>query len=124
MFVKRSPRTQIVPSKAGRDAVDTRLTFALGRARLQHSVIDADVLAPGIEPGKRLLEAARAVAGSNLIQQRRGLRQMLAERIGQGLRAPDEHSAVPEKIACLYELLCDLGGRFLGEAADLEHSPG
>src|SRR5271165_6563304 len=124
MFVKRSPRTQIVPSKAGRDAVDTRLTFALGRARLQHSVIDADVLAPGIEPGKCLLEAASAIARGNFIQQRRGLRQMLAERVRQRLRAPDEHSAVPVEIACPDELLRDLDGRLLGEAANLEHSPG
>src|SRR5271165_2677098 len=99
MFVKRSPRTQIVPSKAGRDAVDTRLAFALGRARLQHSVIDADVLAPGIEPGECLPETASAVAGSNFVEQRRSLRQMLVERVSQSLRAPDEHSAVPVEIA-------------------------
>src|SRR5271157_676633 len=47
---------------------------------------------------------------------------MLAERVSQRPRTPNKHPAVPQEIAGPHELLCDLSGRLLGEATDLEHA--
>ncbi len=43
--MQRRPRAQIVPPKVRRQAVDLRPLLALRRARLQHRVVDRDVLA-------------------------------------------------------------------------------
>ena len=100
VFKQRRPGAQIVPAEAGANAEDVRLPLALGRAWLQHRIIDADVLALGIEPPEDLGEAASAVGCGNFLQQGRGFRQVLAERGRQGRRRPYEHAAVPEKISC------------------------
>ena len=47
MFVEGIPGTQVVPAELRRQAVDIRMVLALGRARLEHGVIDADVFAFG-----------------------------------------------------------------------------
>src|SRR5580698_3697928 len=95
MLVQRRPRAQIVPAEIRRDAVNVGLALALCRARLQNRIVYADVLALWIELSKGLLELAAAVAVSNFLEQRRGFRQVLAQRIGERLGAPEEHAAVP-----------------------------
>src|SRR5271165_3418891 len=122
MLVERGPGAKVIPSEARRDAIDVLLTFAFRRARLQHGVVNTDVLAPGIELRECLVEGPSPVARDYLFQQRRCVRQMLAKRISQGLRAPDEHPAVPEEIAGFNELLRHLDGRLLSEATDLENA--
>src|ERR1017187_10989582 len=47
---------------------------------------------------------------------------MFTHRIGEGARTPNEHSAVPEEISSLDELLRDFGQRLLGEAPYLEYA--
>src|SRR5271157_2585255 len=122
MLVERGPGAKIIPSEACRDAIDARLAFALRRPRFENGVVDADALALGIELGECPVKAASSIAGGNLLQKRRRVRQMLAERVRQRPRTPNKHPAVPEKIAGPHEPLCDLGGRLLSEATDLEHS--
>src|SRR5580698_3577577 len=115
MLVQRRPRAQIVPAEIRRDAVNVGLALALCRARLQNRIVYADVLALWIELSKGLLELAAAVAVSNFLEQRRGFRQVLAQRVGERLGAPEKHAAVPEEIPSLHELLGNCRTRFLGE---------
>src|ERR1035438_314657 len=122
MFVKRGPGTQVVPSEVCRNAVDARLAFALPGTRFEHGIIDTDVFALGIKFCEGLLEAASSIARRNLLQQRRCIRQMFTQRVGEGARTPNEHSAVPEEISSLDELLRDFGQRLLGEAPYLEYA--
>ena len=104
MLVQRCPRTQIVPSEIGRKANDVGVLLSLAGARFEHGIIDADVLAFGIEPGKRGGKFLRAEGGCNLLQQRCGLRQMLQQRVGQGAGAPQKHAAVPEIISGFHKV--------------------
>src|ERR1019366_456110 len=120
MFIERRPGAKVVPSEVCLDAVNVRLVLALGGAGLEYGIIHADVFALGIKFGEGLLEAATSVTGRNFFQQRRRVRQMLTQRIGEGARTPNEHSAVPEEISRLDELLGDLGQRLLGEAPYLQ----
>src|ERR1017187_7576788 len=122
MFVKRGPGTQVVPSEVCRNAVDVRLAFVLLGAGFEHGVVDTDVLAFRIEFGEGLVEAASSVTPRNFLQQRRCIRQMFTEGVGEGARTPNEHSAVPEEISSLDELFRDLGQRLLGEAPYLEYA--
>ena len=52
MLVESSPRAEVVPPERRWDAENSRVALALARARLQHSVVDADVLAFRIELGE------------------------------------------------------------------------
>src|ERR1019366_1411088 len=122
MFVKRGPGAQVVPSEVCRNAVDVRLAFALRGARFEHGIVDTDVLALGIKFCEGLVEAASSVAPRNLLQQRRCVRQMFPQRVGEGARTPNEHPAVPKEISSLDELLRDLGQRLLGKAPHLEYA--
>src|SRR5580658_3982548 len=65
MLVQSGPGTQIVPAEIGRQAKDISGPLALRRTRLEHGVIDADVLAAGIQSAKRRREFASAESGGN-----------------------------------------------------------
>src|SRR5205807_2560844 len=73
--------------------------FALGRARLQHRIIDADVFALGIKFFKLLIESRRSPGGRDLFQVRSGLRKMLPQGIGERAGAPHKNTAVPVIVA-------------------------
>src|SRR6185437_5939497 len=103
MIMQRGPRTQIIPSEICGKADDAGVLLSLARAWFEHGIINADVLAPGIEPGKRGGKFLRAEGGRNLLQQCRGLRQMLQQRFGQGTGTPQEHAAVPEIVSGFHE---------------------
>jgi len=47
---------------------------------------------------------------------------MFAQGVGQGACFPDEHTAVPEEIARLYELFSDLDRGLFSEASNLQHA--
>ena len=88
MLVQRGPGPQVVPSEIRRQAKDVSRLLAFRRTRLQHGVIDADVLALGIQPAKGGGKLPRAESGGNLFQQRSSLRKMLAQGVGQSAGAP------------------------------------
>src|ERR1700730_6695746 len=91
------------------------MVFALSRSWLEHSVINADVLARRVELAKHLLEARSSIRVGNLLQIGRGLRQMLADGVGQGTRRPQENTAVPVVSAREHELLCAITVEVLSE---------
>src|SRR5258706_6247097 len=104
MLVQRRPRAQIVPAEIGGDAVESRLALTLRRAGLEHRVIHADVLALRIQAREGPREAAlrcrsRAPRSGDFFQHARGLGQVLAQRVGERLGAPDKYAAIPEKVA-------------------------
>ena len=96
--------------------------LALGRARLEHSVVDGDVFAFGIEGAKDLFELGSSVGGGDFFEQRSGLRQMLAHGIRQRARRPEKHAGVPEVIARGNELLGPVQVGLLGKAAYVQRS--
>src|SRR5258708_1426746 len=73
MLMQRRPATQIVPLEIARKAIDLSARLALGRTRLKHGVIDADVLALRINLSKDSIELRLrgSVRLSDLLQQRR-----------------------------------------------------
>src|SRR4029077_14051316 len=81
MFVQRGPRSEIVPAEIGGQTVDVPRLLALRRTRLQHRIVNANVFALWIEPAEGSFELARTERGGDLLQHRRGLRQMLQQRI-------------------------------------------
>src|SRR5579885_1591004 len=99
MFMQRRPRSQIVPSKVRGQAVDVPVLLSLGRTRLKHSVVDADVLALWIQFLQSTRESVRTILGRDLFEKSCGFRQMFPQGIGERLRAPQEHSAVPEVVS-------------------------
>src|ERR1035441_11062663 len=84
----------VVPSEVCRKAVDVRLAFVLLGAGFERGVVDADVLAFRIEFGEGLVEAASSVTPRNFLQQRRCIRQMLTEGVGEGARTRSEERRV------------------------------
>src|ERR1700704_664043 len=103
MLVQCCPRAQIVPTEIGGQAENVSLALAFRRARFEHSVIDADVLAFRILPAKRGRKLSRAVGSGNLLEQECGLRKMLPKRGGQCACTPQKHAAVPKIIPSLDE---------------------
>src|SRR5208337_3316140 len=87
MLMERRPRPEIVPAEISRQTEQIRSPFALGRTWLQDSVVNADILALGIQTAKRAAKTARAVSGGNLFENGRRLWQVLAQGIGQGAGA-------------------------------------
>src|SRR6202521_1900319 len=96
VLMQRSPGTEVVPSEVGGQTDDAGLRFSLGRARLQHRIVDADVFALRVELPKSLGELARAISGCNCFEKRFGVRKVLAQRVSERIRAPEKHAAVPE----------------------------
>ncbi len=94
--------------------------LALGGAGLQHGIIHGDVLALGIESAKDLFELRRAVGGGDALQQRSGLRQMLADGVGQRARGPEKHPRVPVVVARGHKLLGAVLVGLLDKAADVQ----
>src|ERR1700683_4148642 len=91
--------------------------FARRRPRFQHRIVDADIFALRIQPAKSVGKLARAKAGGNFFQDRRGLRKMLAQRISQRARAPQKHAAVPEIISRSHKSRSLLRVWLLGKSA-------
>src|SRR5437588_5402766 len=92
-----------------------------GRAQLQHRVVDADVLALGIEPAKSVFEFCGSKRGCNFFQQRRGIGKMLSESVSQGPRSPEKHPTVPKIMSCFEKLGSAASVGFFREAADPQH---
>src|SRR5437773_5793342 len=120
MLVERGPGSKIIPSEIGRNAIEVRLALALGGTRLEDGIIDRDVLALGIELGKCGIEFSCPVRLGDVFQIGSGLRKVLANSVGQGSRAPDEHAAVPKIVAGIEEFSRLLGVGLFGEAAHAE----
>ena len=118
MLVESSPRAQVVPPERRWDAENSRVALALLRARLQHSVVDADVLAFRIELGESSVEIGAAVGRGDLFENRCCLGQVLAQGVGECVRAPDEHAAVPEVITSGQVLFSNLFLGLLDETTD------
>src|SRR5258707_6739202 len=123
MLMQRRPATKIVPLEITRQTIDLSARLAFGRTRLKHGVIDADVLALRIDLGEdaielRLRGSARL---SDPLQQRRHRRTMLANRVRQRSRAPQEDSRVPCIITGRNKLLRQLGVRLLGKPLHPPH---
>src|SRR5258705_10689622 len=117
MFMQRKPATKMLPLEIPRQTIDLSARLACGRTRLKHSVIDADVLALRIDLGEdatelRLRSSPRL---SDPLQQRSHRRTMLANRVRQRSRAPQEDSRVPCIITGRNKLLRQLGVRLLGK---------
>ena len=66
----------------------------------------------GIKLAKVAANLRVPIARGNFFQNRGGLGQMLSQRIGQCLRAPQKHAAVPEIISG-----CDEFGRTFSDSA-------
>ncbi len=79
--------------------IEIRKVLALGGARLEHRVVDGDVFALGIRVVEDLVELGRAPGGGDGLEQRSGLRQVLADGVGQRARRPQEHARVPVVVA-------------------------
>src|SRR5258708_35016101 len=94
MIVERRPGTEIVPAKVGGQAEKIGRVFTLGRPRLQHGVVDADVFALGIKFGERLRKIACPPGSGDLLQIGRSLRKVLTQGPGQRARTPEEHATV------------------------------
>src|SRR5258706_4003165 len=116
VLVQRSPGAEVVPAEVRRQAEDPRLSFALARARFQHGVVNADVLALRIEAAERLGKFARAVRSGDLFEDRRCVRQMLAQRVDQSVSTPQKHAAVPEIVSGGEKLSRSRQVGLLGEA--------
>ena len=67
-----------------------------------------------------LFELGRAVGSGDGFEQRRGLRQVFADGVGQGAGGPEEHAGVPEVVACGDELFGAVQVGLLSKAADME----
>src|SRR5437660_11974860 len=100
MLVQGRPGAKVVPATICRDAVDMGSLLTFGRARLQHRVVDADVLALGIEPAKSVFEFCGSKRACNFFQQLSGIAKMLSERLSQAPRAPEEHPTAPKLSSC------------------------
>src|SRR5256885_265330 len=83
--------------------------LALRRTRLSYGVIHADVFALGIKLAESLLKSSRAESRGDLFQIGHSLGKMFAQGMRQGLRAPDEHAAVPVVMARIQKFLGALG---------------
>jgi len=121
MLVERGPRAQVVPSEIRGDAEQTRCFLALLGAWLKHGVVDADVLAPGIQFAQGRGKVPRSERCRNLLKNSRGRGQMFVQGVCQGPCAPQKHSAVPEVIACSQELRRPASVGFLSEAPDAQN---
>jgi hypothetical protein len=67
-----------------------------------------------------LFELGRAVGGGDALEQRSGLRQVLADGVGQGARRPQEHAGVPVVVAGGDKLLGAVLVGLLDKAAHVE----
>ena len=94
--------------------------LALGGARLQNRVVDGDVFALGIRGVENLFAVRRAPGGGDGFKQRSGLRQVLADRVGQRARRPDEDAGVPVVVARCHKLLGAVLVGFFDKAAHVE----
>src|SRR5882672_7485205 len=120
VLVERSPGAEIVPAEVRRQTEDARLPVALRGARLQHGIVDADVVALWVEAAKGFGKFARPVSGCDLFEDWRGIWQMFAQGIRQCVGAPEKHSTVPEIVASFQELLGRRKIGLLREAANLQ----
>ena len=82
VLVKRRPGAEIIPSEIGGNAENARLALSLGRARLQHCIVDADVFAFRVELAKSIFKIASSVGSGDLFEKRSRVGKMLAQRIG------------------------------------------
>src|ERR1700722_17138772 len=78
--------------------------FTLRRPWLKDGVVHADVFALRIELAEARRELSRAICGGDLFEQTGGLREMFAQRIRQGARAPQKHAAIPKIISSRNEV--------------------
>src|ERR1700674_4798461 len=117
VLMQRSPGAEVVPSEVGGQTEDAGLRFSLGRSRLQHRIVDADVFAPRIQLSKSVRELARAISGCNFFEKESGLGKMLAQRVRECVGAPEKHAAVPEVVARVEKLPGQAKIRLLREAA-------
>ncbi len=122
VLVERGPGAEVVPSEIGGDAVEAGGMLALGGARLEHGIVHADVLALGIELLEGGVELLRPPAFGDLLEIGRGLREVLAQRVGERARAPDEHAGVPEIISGGDELFRLLECGLLGETLHAQNA--
>src|SRR6266404_6104394 len=120
VLMQRGPGAKIVPSEVGGQTEDAGLGFSLGGARLQQSIVDANVFALRIKLPKTLRELARAMSGGNFFQEHRGAGKVLAQRVRERVGAPEKHSAVPEVVARVKKLPGQAEIRLFSEAADAE----
>src|ERR1700676_1450623 len=88
MLVQCGPRSKIVPAEIGRQTKDISRLLALGRARLQHSVVDADVFALGIQLFESSWKVASPERSRNFLKQGSALGKVLAKSVCQGSSAP------------------------------------
>src|SRR5437868_9368053 len=102
MFVESGPGAKIVPSEISRDAIKVRLALALGGTRLEHGVVDRDVLALGIELRKSRLEFSCPERLGNVFQERSGLGKVLADGVGE---RSEEHTS---ELQSRFDLVCRL----------------
>src|SRR6478672_8163536 len=89
--------------------------LALGRPGLQNSIVNADVLALGVETGKRFVEVSGAPCGGDLLKIRRGFREVFTQSAGERACAPHKNAAVPVVISRSHKLLGPLLIRLLSK---------
>src|SRR5258705_9552896 len=123
MLVQCRPTAKIVPLEIARKTIDLRPLLAFGRTRLEHGVVDADVLALRINlrEDEIKLRLRSPVRFSNPLQQRSHRRTMLANSIRQRSRAPQEDSCVPRIVAGRDKLLRQRGIGLLGKPLHPPH---
>ena len=117
MLIQCGPGSEVVPAKIRGKTEDVPSLFPLRRTGLEHGIIHADVFTFRIQFAECSREPVGAKRGGDLLEQGCGHGQMLLQGVGQGARAPEKHSAVPEIIARVNELIRLRGIGLLGEAA-------
>src|SRR6476646_9407322 len=105
MLMQCGPRSEVIPAKIRRKAEDVPSLLPLCRTRLEHGIIHADVFTLRIEFSERSWKPVAAKRGCDFLEQGRGDGQMLLHGVGQGASTPEKHSAIPEKVAGIYELI-------------------
>src|SRR5580698_2002025 len=116
VFVQRSPRPQIVPAEAGGQANNVGLLLASRRKRFKDGIVNADVLALGIQATKYLTKLLASEPRRNFFQNGRRLRQLPPQSIDERARTPQKHAAIPVVVSGLQKFGGALGAWFLGEA--------
>src|ERR1700722_1822852 len=107
MLMQRRPADKIVPLEVPRQAIDLRACFAFSRTWLEYRVVNANVLALGINLSKDAikLRLRSSVSLRNPLQQRCHRGPMLTNSICESPGAPQEDSCVPRIIAGRDKLL-------------------
>src|SRR5580704_4535316 len=103
MFVQRGPGAEVIPAEIRRQAKDVPFRLPLSRTRFENGIINADVFTLRIQSAQNRSKFASAESRGDLLQHGSGFGEMLAQSVGQRAGAPQEHSTVPEIIACRSE---------------------